>query len=403
MNDNQKEDIKVSLIFYSEEEGKRVKMDKWNIEIGKKYTIGRSKKKVDISIQDITISRVQAEFIFYDKNKIMIKDFNSSNGTYINKIKIDPYLEVYFSYKDILSIGDEKNEFVFEVSKEIKTIKNQEKNKREDFDEVKQKIKNQETKEKTNILKKIQKNSSKSYSKNSSYEEYKKEKNDLGVEDKYEKFDEKYNREKEYKNEEKYFNKNMPDKGDYKTKNEKIFDKEDKYEKNFSFNRYNYRKEDNYKNEKRDNIYIFKKKEKSNENNNIEKEEKYKYKNINSYIIKNDNIQEEEIERENNKRQIALYSEYLNLKKEREENNKKLKLPPLLPILVLRSEEEESSYGNEEENQEDDVNSSEYRPKIGRNIKRMKIIDNYRKPFIGIKRKGEHITRFRRRKIKRSF
>ena len=99
---------KVSLLFYSEEEGKRTLLDKWTIEVGKKYTIGRSKKKVDISIQDITISRVHSEFIFYDKDKIMIKDFNSSNGTYINKQRIEPNKENYFSVRDGLSIGDEK-------------------------------------------------------------------------------------------------------------------------------------------------------------------------------------------------------------------------------------------------------------------------------------------------------
>ena len=102
MKDYKKNNQKVSLIFYSEEEGKRKMVDKWDIEIGKKYTIGRSKKKVDISIQDITISRMQAEFIFYDKDKIMIKDFDSSNGTYINKERIFPQKERYFSVNDII-------------------------------------------------------------------------------------------------------------------------------------------------------------------------------------------------------------------------------------------------------------------------------------------------------------
>ena len=74
-------------------------VDKWNIEIGKKYTIGRSKRKVDIIIQDSNISRVQSEIIFYDKDKIMIKDLDSSNGTFINKIKIEPRKETYFSAK----------------------------------------------------------------------------------------------------------------------------------------------------------------------------------------------------------------------------------------------------------------------------------------------------------------
>ena len=108
---NENENQKVSLIFYSEEDGKRTLVDKWSIEIGKKYTIGRSKKKVDISIQDITISRIQAEFIFYDKDKIMIKDFDSSNGTYINKDRILPKKERYFSIKDIISFIEKYRSF----------------------------------------------------------------------------------------------------------------------------------------------------------------------------------------------------------------------------------------------------------------------------------------------------
>ena len=120
---------KVSLLFYSEEEGKRTLVDKWTIEVGKKYTIGRSKKKVDISIQDITISRIHSEFIFYDKDKIMIKDFNSSNGTFINKQRIEPNKENYFSIKDILSIGDERKQLIFVIQNDIE----EEPNIRNDF------------------------------------------------------------------------------------------------------------------------------------------------------------------------------------------------------------------------------------------------------------------------------
>ena len=134
MKDSKKGNKKVSLYFYSEEEGKRALVDKWGIEIGKKYIIGRSKKKVDILIQDITISRIQAEFIFYNKDKIMIKDFNSSNGTYINRERVVPQKEIYFSNKDILSIGDEKNELVFEV-KEVKYTDEEEKYIRDNFDD----------------------------------------------------------------------------------------------------------------------------------------------------------------------------------------------------------------------------------------------------------------------------
>ena len=137
-----KDQQKVSLIFYSEEDGKRTKVDKWVIEIGKKYTIGRSKKKVDISIQDISISRVQAEFIFYNIDKIMIKDFDSSNGTFINKIKIEPNKEVYFSIRDILSVGDEKNELLFEIPKEMKRYE-EERKIRDDFDDKRENQKNE--------------------------------------------------------------------------------------------------------------------------------------------------------------------------------------------------------------------------------------------------------------------
>ena len=133
---------KVSLLFYSEEEGKRVMVDKWTIEVGKKYTIGRSKKKVDISIQDITISRIHSEFIFYDKDKIMIKDFNSSNGTFINKQRIEPNKENYFSIRDILSIGDEKKQLILVIQNDIE----EEPNIRNDFNNniTEKKIKNEE-------------------------------------------------------------------------------------------------------------------------------------------------------------------------------------------------------------------------------------------------------------------
>ena len=136
MKDDLKRRPKVSLLFYSEEEGKRVMVDRWTIEAGKKYTIGRSKKKVDISIQDITISRIHSEFIFYDKDKIMIKDFNSSNGTFINKQRIEPNKENYFSLRDTLSIGDEKKQLIFSIQNDFE----------EDFDNniIEKKNKNEE-------------------------------------------------------------------------------------------------------------------------------------------------------------------------------------------------------------------------------------------------------------------
>ena len=204
MKDQQKDDQqKVSLIFYSEEEGKRKMIDKWGIEIGKKYTIGRSKKKVDISIQDIiTISRIQCEIIFYDKDRIMIKDFDSSNGTFINKEKIEPNKEEYFSVKDIVSIGDEKNELIFEVPKEINNIEEEQKTYIYGFDEKKENKKNEENKnekyfnEKNNKEINYKKNISEPDSKDSYYQKnfydnydknYKKDKYEKEKDDNYKK------------------------------------------------------------------------------------------------------------------------------------------------------------------------------------------------------------------------
>ena len=443
MKDNQNEDKKVSLIFYSEEDGKRVRMDKWGIEIGKKYTIGRSKKKVDISIQDITISRIQAEFIFYDQNKIMIKDFNSSNGTYINKEKIYPYKEVYFSIKDIISIGDEKNELVFEVSKEIKKLEEEEKKKkREDFDDIKLK-QNKINEENKNYFKKNQKNSSKSGSRESSYDKYKKEKKSYDRGDKNEKIDDKYNREEKYKNEEKYYKKEKYDKEDYKKEKEIVFDKEDKYTKKDRYNKFKYKNNinDKYKYDKSESkdkyrkrsnrksrsrsraisrrnsyskydkhsnsknrrnryskeSYYSRDRKKENDYKYENKEEKKQYKNISSYIIKKDSTQEEEIERESNKRQIALYNEYLKLKKEREENIQKSNLPSLIPLLVSRPKEEENYEDNEINNE-----SFKLKPKIRSPRKRIRMVDSYERRFVGVKRRGGYFTKFRGRKYRRN-
>ena len=462
MKDYKKNNQKVSLIFYSEEEGKRTMVDKWNIEIGKKYTIGRSKKKVDISIQDITISRMQAEFIFYDKDKIMIKDFDSSNGTYINKERIFPQKERYFSAKDIISVGDEKNELIFEV----KEIKNEEKKYiRDDFDEKKENKKNEDNKnynyfKNEKINKDInKKNRSKSNSKNSSDYNKNYKKDDYDKYDKNDKYD-----EDKYKNEERYkkdkYEKNEKDDKDDKDDIEKInkYNKKDKYNNYYKYDkRTQYDKDKNNKNKfkkksrsrSRKNSYEKKhsyskyhkyspkeknrrnrysspsnnswgksKNEKSKENKNEKENEddidkKSKYKNISSYIIKKDSIQEKEIERENDKRQIGLYNEYLKLKREREENNKKSNLPSLLPVLVSRPKDN-YSYNDYDEDEEYEEEDEKYKKSYKRRIysrpppfrKRIRSIGGYGRSYLGNKRRGGggyFPPRFRGRKLKKNY
>ena len=456
MKDQQNAQQKVSLIFYSEEEGKRTMIDKWAIEIGKKYTIGRSKKKVDITIQDINISRVQAELIFYDKDKIMIKDLDSSNGTYINKERIEPHKERYCSVRDNISIGDDKNEIIFELPEELKIIK-KEKRSRFVFDDKKENkkienynyFKNEENNKEINFKKNI----SESYFKDSFYERnfFKKDKYDRN--DKYfKKEEEEFDKEEKYEKTDKY---NNYDKKDMYVK----FDKYDKYDKRDRYDKYDkydkidkYEKIDKYKNkfkkdsrsrsrkysynknesnskyrkfsstssEKYDNLwkkspkYSKEKQTKNNEEKEEEINKKSKYKNISSYIIKKDTAQEEEIERENNQRQIELYNEYLECKKEWEENIKIANLPSLLPVLVPQQKESDSDSDskNDDDNEEEEENEKKI-DIFGRRIfnpyflskRKSKInsINNYVKPFLGMKKKRGVISSFRNLIIKRNY
>ena len=338
---------KVSLFFYSEEDGKRALVDKWAIELGKKYIIGRSKKKVDISIQDITISRVHSEFIFYDKDKIMIKDFNSSNGTYINKERILPNKEYYFSIRDIISIGDEKNELIFAMEKNEK----EEEMNVNDFDKITEtKNKNEE----------INKNKKYEKIKNKKYEKIKNEENI-----KENKYYNKYKRSKSFEKDSSSWRNNSErdDKNNiYVESDEEKYDYKDKY-KNSKHKRKRY----NYRSRSRSNSIEFNKpyikrnrrfkriKSKlhshSSSKNSEKSPKKNKHKNILSYIIKH----EEEIEKENDKRQIRLYNQYLKIKEEMDAKSEINNLPNLLPVLTAKSESDSDSY---EENRKDKIRLS---------------------------------------------
>ena len=359
MKDDLKRRPKVSLLFYSEEEGKRVMVDKWTIEVGKKYTIGRSKKKVDISIQDITISRIHSEFIFYDKDKIMIKDFNSSNGTFINKQRIEPNKENYFSLRDTLSIGDEKKQLIFSVQNDFE----EESNIRNDFDNniIEKKIKNEEINQ--NKINKEQKDY---------YENEKIKKNKYNKKEKSKSFsshNDSSSIEKDNYYEEK--NKNYKYRRD-KYRNDKDRDRDndldEKYEDdNYKNKRYRSRKESSplsrsrsysrkksYKKrdvEYRRNKKNFSKKSENSDSYSEKSSKKNKHKNILSYIIK----QEEEIEKENDKKQIRLYNEYLKIKEETDAKLEMNNLPNLLPVLTAKSEEEDDDVKEESSEEEIEV------------------------------------------------
>ena len=342
---------KVSLLFYSEEDGKRTLVDKWTIEVGKKYTIGRSKKKVDISIQDITISRIHSEFIFYDKDKIMIKDFNSSNGTYINKQRIEPNKENYFSVRDMLSIGDEKKELIFIILND----EEEETNIRNDFDNISEnKNKNEEIKQ--NQKNKNQKNyieNERENIKNNKY--YKREKsrslnNDSSSRKNEDEKDKYYENEDEDKNN-KYRNNKF---GYNRNKNSG-----DKYEdSNYKNNKYRYKSRSRSRSRrgsrkkqynKRDTGYrrnkkLYTKYSPKSNSDSEKSSKKNKHKNILSFIIK----QEEEIEKENDKKQIRLYNEYLKIKEETDAKMEMKNLPNLLPVLTAKFDEDDDIYPSED-------------------------------------------------------
>ena len=342
---------KVSLLFYSEEDGKRTLVDKWTIEVGKKYTIGRSKKKVDISIQDITISRIHSEFIFYDKDKIMIKDFNSSNGTYINKQRIEPNKENYFSVRDMLSIGDEKKELIFIILND----EEEETNIRNDFDNISEnKNKNEEIKQ--NQKNKNQKNyveNERENIKNNKY--YKREKsrslnNDSSSRKNEDEKDKYYENEDEDKNN-KYRNNKF---GYNRNKNSG-----DKYEDSkYKNNKYRYKSRSRSRSRrgsrkkqynKRDTGYrrnkkLYTKYSPKSNSDSEKSSKKNKHKNILSFIIK----QEEEIEKENDKKQIRLYNEYLKIKEETDAKMEMKNLPNLLPVLTAKFDEDDDIYPSED-------------------------------------------------------
>jgi len=392
---------KVSLLFYSEEEGKKTLIDKWTIEKGRKYTIGRSKKKVDISIQDITISRIHSEFIFYDKDKIMIKDFNSSNGTYINKQKIEPNKENYFSIREIVSIGDEKNELIFSVEKNEEETFN-----RNDFDnnlienknnkeEIKQ---NKFTRNKKNYIENenininLEETKKNKYSKNEKSKSFERDSSSNKSDDEKDKYLEKDENIKKYNkfDDDKYgYNKNRSK--DYKY-NDNSYKRKRYYNRSRSRSRSNsFKKQYNKKN-------IRHKKPKRNyskhSRDDSSSSEKSSPKKILSYIIK----QEEEIEKENDKKQIRLYNEYLKIKEETDAKSEMNKLPNLLPLLIAKFESEDSfSNDSDRKEKKDKIRLS---PLYKRKIKSEIIRDDYKRKKIN-KYNSSYINRNRYRSKKR--
>ena len=105
---------KINMVLYLlEEKDIKVPSQKWEIVPNKLYIVGRSKKEADIALDDKLLSRKHAELTFYDDDKIKIRDLDSRNGTYINKNRIEPLKDIFFTIKDTLSFGETNNEIIF--------------------------------------------------------------------------------------------------------------------------------------------------------------------------------------------------------------------------------------------------------------------------------------------------
>ena len=269
----------ITMFFYLLKEGDvKEPLNKYSIIRDKLYIIGRSKKDCDIVLDEKLLSRKHAELIYHNKNEIMIRDLNSRNGTYINKNRIEPDKDIYFSKSDTLSFGHINNEIVFydytDNKKAEDTDKEKEINKVDNYNQDKINIssKNSNSKEtKKNLDENINKkdniysrnSNNKSFSKKnlsrsrSNSREKRNSKRYSGLEEIIRKFDEQ-NREND--NEKNYYDKynNRPNREEYYNRNRKSFGngkeaeeymrRNDRYE-----NEYNDRNRRYYDNDKNNN------------------------------------------------------------------------------------------------------------------------------------------------------
>lgn len=112
--ENQK--IILSLVFLKPNNESN-EFGKWILNIGRKYVIGR--KEGDININHPLLSKKHLEITFYTFEQIIMKDLGSKNGTYINNAKVNPGVEIKFTSKDKISVGDINNKFFFNEYQDV--------------------------------------------------------------------------------------------------------------------------------------------------------------------------------------------------------------------------------------------------------------------------------------------
>ena len=71
------------------------------------YIVGSDKRKCQIIIEDVAVSRLHS-ILYISGKKVFAKDMNTTNGTFINGLKIEPNKEILLSAGDELEFGNTK-------------------------------------------------------------------------------------------------------------------------------------------------------------------------------------------------------------------------------------------------------------------------------------------------------
>jgi pSer/pThr/pTyr-binding forkhead associated (FHA) protein len=78
-----------------------VKVDKASV------TFGKKKEEVDVVLDDVSVSRMHAR-ILRDGEKVLLEDLNSTNGTYKNGLRMEPYERRALEVGDEIRIGTQE-------------------------------------------------------------------------------------------------------------------------------------------------------------------------------------------------------------------------------------------------------------------------------------------------------
>ena len=70
-------------------------------------TIGKKKEEVDVVLEDVSVSRMHAR-ILKDAEKIFLEDLNSTNGTFKNGLRMEPYERRELEVGDEIRIGTQE-------------------------------------------------------------------------------------------------------------------------------------------------------------------------------------------------------------------------------------------------------------------------------------------------------